>query len=862
MTNGTTCDKIKLMTNTTTKKQFSLQSAVMLPFITVLLLTLSVVFYTQNNSYEKLVDDVSGKILTSYTQNTHADLTIFLEAPFIAVQNMVDQIQRYQMYQPNDTKEMQSYLEHSFLGLYKDLEQMDVLSFGGEQKEYVGFRRERNQSLSLMLQDKRTGDDLIIYRGNKISDDIRSTIHNYDPRQRPWYTPAANTLMPSWSKIYTNADERKEITISTMHPVFYDDDFIGVFAADVKLDSFNAFLNKETQLTKGSIYLIDNEQRLIAHSNIGSIISLGSPNSPAGSRLLAIESSDIAIQKSAEYINKNQLINRNKAEIFCFPSNGERYFSRITPYSDSHGLEWYIVIAISESDLLGHLQQEQRKGLFFGVLLALVGLIAGVYSITQVTKPIFTTANAARNIASGNWDNNVEAKGSIYETTMLMNAFNDMTKKLQSSFEAMRQQITFDSLTQVLSRQGLIEHSRTMLDKQQGNEQGLVLIGINNFRDINDSLGILEGDQLLKRITDRLQASFTSNNIAIARVGGDEFGLFFSEITDIDQLQKYALDVHACFMTPFQISTNPTLISISIGLVHGDLRCDSMTLWLRNASIALGQAKKNNINISLYTPEMAEASLHKANIIAELTSAIENDEMVPFYQPIIDVKTGRIIGAEALIRWFNPRRGMVSPLEFIPLAEDNGMIIPIGAQILTQACLDTVERINQGLWPHDFHMHVNLSVCQLTQDNFLEDLELILQKTAMPPQNLTLEITESRLVNHDTNTTDTMQRIRDLGIQIAIDDFGTGYSSLAYIHKLPFDVLKVDRSFIKDLTEDNVDSSIAAAVYNMTKGFKIVLVAEGIETQEQAELLSRLNYDHAQGFLYSRPLPLSEWPTE
>ena len=855
------------MNNTTTKKQFSLRSAVMLPFITVLLLTLSVVFYTQNNSYEKLVDDVSGKILTSYTQNTHADLNIFLKAPFIAVQNMVDQIQRYQMYKPNDTKEMQSYLEHSFLGLYKGLEQMDVLSFGGEQKEYVGFRRESNRALSLMLQDKRTGDDLIIYRGNKISDDIRSTIHNYDPRQRPWYTPAADTLTPSWSKIYTNADERKEITISTMHPVFYDDDFIGVFAADVKLDSFNAFLNKETQLTKGSIYLIDNKQRLIAHSNIGSIISLGSPDSPVGSRLLAIESSDIAIQKSAEYIKKNQMMNRNKAEIFDFPHNGERYFSQITPYRDNNGLDWYIVIAISESDLLGHLQQEQRKGLFFGVLLALVGLIVGIYSITQVTKPIFTTANAARNIASGNWDNNVEAnKGSIYETTMLMNAFNDMTQKLQSSFEAMRQQITFDTLTQVLSRQGLIEHSRAMLDKTQNNEQGLILIGINSFRDINDSLGILEGDQLLKRITERLQASFTNKDIIIGRVGGDEFGLFFSEIKSIEQLQQHALDVHSCFMTPFHVSSNSTLISISIsisiGLVHGDLHCDSMTLWLRNASIALGQAKKNNINVSLYTPEMAEASLHKATITTELTSAIENNEMIPFYQPIIDVKTGNIIGAEALIRWFNPRRGMVSPLDFIPLAEDNGMIIPIGAQILTQACLDTVERINQGLWATDFHMHVNLSVCQLTQDNFLEELELILQQTAMPPQNLTLEITESRLVNHDTNTTNTMQRIRDLGIQIAIDDFGTGYSSLAYIHKLPFDVLKVDRSFIKDLTEENVDSSIAAAVYNMTKGFNITLVAEGIETQEQAELLTRLNYDHAQGFLYSRPLPLSEWPTE
>ncbi len=850
------------MKNLTTKKQFSLRTAVMLPFITVLLLTLSVVFYTQNKSYEKLVDDVSQKILTSYTQNTHADLNIFLKAPYVAVQNMVDQIQRYQMYQPNNTKNIQHYLKHSLLEVYTDLQQVDVLSFGGEQKEYIGFRRESNKGISLMLQDKRTGNDLVIYRGNQISEDIRSIIPNYDPRQRPWYSPVANTLDPAWSQIYTNVDERKEITISTMHPVFYGNDFIGVFAADVKLDSFNAFLYQETEHTKGSIYLIDNKQRLIAHSNPGSVISLGSPRSPNGTRQLAIESPDIAIQKSAEYIQEKKLVNNQAATVFCFSYKGERYFSQITPYRDNHGLDWYIVISITESDLLGHLQQEQRKGLLFGILLAFTGLLIGIYTITQVTKPIFTTANAARNIASGNWNNNVEAKGSIYETTMLMNAFNDMTHKLQSSFEAMRQQIIFDPLTQVLSRQGLIEHSRTMLSKQKECEQGLLLIGIDNFRDINDSLGILEGDQLLQRITERLQASFHTSNIAIARVGGDEFGLFFSNLDNIEQLQQHALDVHACFMTPFHISANPTLVSISIGLVYDDLSCDAMTLWLRNASIALSQAKKNNLDTSLYTPEMAVASQHKANITAELASAIENNEMLPFYQPIIDIKTGEIIGAEALIRWINPRRGLVSPLDFIPLAEDNGMIIPIGTQILTQACLDTVDRINKGLWPKDFHMHVNLSVCQLTQDNFLDELENILQKTEIPAQNLTLEITESRLVNHDKSTTNTMQKIRDLGIQIAIDDFGTGYSSLAYIHKLPFDVLKVDRAFIKDLTAENVESSIAAAVYNMTKGFNITLVAEGIETQEQAELLAKLNYNHAQGFLYSRPLPLTEWPTE
>lgn len=853
------------MTNSTNKTQVSLRTAIMLPFIVVLLLTLSVVFYIQNNSYEKLVTDMSKKVLASYTQNTHADLNAFLNAPNFAVKSMVDQIQRHQMYHPADTEQLQQYLKNSLNGIYTNLEQIDVLSFGGEQKEYIGFRREPNADLSLMLQDERTDGDLIIYRGSEVSHNIRSVIDDYDPRSRPWYKPAATTFRPSWSKIYANADEKKDITISIMHPAFYNSDFIGVFAADVKLNSFNKFLSQETKHTKGVIYLIDDKQRLIAHSGIGSVLSVGTQDSPVGSRLFATESCNNTIQQSAIYIKKNQLISNKEeqGEVFNFHHQGERYFSQVTPYIDGNQLNWHIVIAISESDLLGHLQEEQRRGLIFGAAFAIIGLLIGIYLVTQAIKPIFVTANAARNIATGNLNANIDVQSNIYETTLLMNAFNDMTKKLQSSFDAMRTQITFDPLTQLLSRQGLIEHSKTMLNKQKEYKQGLLVIGINNFRDINDSFGILEGDQLLKNIGDRLQSSFTESNIAIARVGvsGDEFALFFSELNEVAQLKQYARDVEGCFMTPFRVASNNTILTIAVGLFYGELNDDSMTLWLRNANIALNQAKKNNLNMSLYTPEMAEASKNKTHMTTELSQAIENKELVPFYQPIIDMQSGKTIGAEALIRWLSPQRGMVPPLEFIPLAEENGMIIPIGTQVLTQACVDTVKRINQGLWPTDFHMHVNISVCQLTQPHFLIELANILDNTGMKPKNLTLEITESRLVNHDNSTINTMQKIRDLGVQIAIDDFGTGYSSLAYIHKLPFDILKVDRSFIKELTAENVDSSIVAAVYNMTKGFDITLVAEGIETQEQAKLLASLNYHHAQGFLYSRPIPLEEWPT-
>lgn len=248
-------------------------------------------------------------------------------------------------------------------------------------------------------------------------------------------------------------------------------------------------------------------------------------------------------------------------------------------------------------------------------------------------------------------------------------------------------------------------------------------------------------------------------------------------------------------------------------------------------------------------------------MVTQIKLALDNHEFVPFYQPIVDLHSGEVLGAEALARWISPELGLIPPMEFIPIAEESGLINAIGEQILRQACIDTVRGIQENKWPASFHMHVNLSVNQLSHPDFMDQLYRILEKSQLPPSNLTLEITESRIVDNDPVILHNMLELKKAGIHIAIDDFGTGYSSLAYLHKLPFDCLKIDREFIAQLNAQNIENSVVAAIVNMTRGFKVELVAEGVETQEQVDLLTQLNCPHGQGFLFSKPIAYHDWPT-
>lgn len=842
------------MSNATT--QITLRTAVLIPFVMIFLLAIGVIVYVQKQSYEEVVTDISDKQLSVLTESVHDHLNDYLRKPFTAVNALGHNVSYHNLYHPNDTKDVQAYLLSAFKDLYHSMPQLDVIAFGSETGDFTGFRRESADAYTLMVQDHRTDGNLVIYGSEEISDDIRTVIASYDPRTRPWYQPVAQDKKPHWSPIYANADERQDITLSAMTPVFEQGKFAGVLVTDVRINTFNQFLQELKQETNASVYIMDQAHRLVAHSGQGSVISWGTKFSDKGQRLLAEESIDPIIQMSAARVSGQSLTYSDQPYTFEFDFNGQRTFSRITPYYDANGLTWFIGTSISETELLGTLPKSQQKSWIVGFLVSLFGIVISMLIFNRVTRPINATATAAQHLAKGDWDSTMPKPGYVYETTVLVQAFNEMKGNLKASFKALREQLEFDSLTRLYSRQGLIEVSETLTHSGQGS---LYLIGINKFRDINDSIGHHNGDQLLIHIAERLKQQL-HDEATLARIGGDEFAVFMPTTHSDEDISLMERRLQQLLAAPFMLDGETVVVKISVGVVRTQPE-QTMSLWLRNASIALSYAKQDSrTSVCHYSPEMASASKFRTQMLAKIQTGIDNREFVPFYQPIIDLATGNICGAEALARWHSAS-GMISPLDFIPIAEESGMIKTIGQQILFQACSDTRKAIDSKQWPQDFQLHVNVSVHQLSSPNFVESVAKVLHTTGLSANNVTLEITESRIIDSAPTTLDNLLKLREMGLGIAIDDFGTGYSSLAYLHALPFTCLKIDRTFINRLTKENLDSSVVAAIINITKGMKTNVVAEGVETAAQAQLLSSLGCNQVQGFYYSRPMPMEEWPT-
>lgn len=842
------------MSNATT--QITLRTAVLIPFVMIFLLAIGVIVYVQKQSYEEVVTDISDKQLSVLTESVHDHLNDYLRKPFTAVNALGHNVSYHNLYHPNDTKDVQAYLLSAFKDLYHSMPQLDVIAFGSETGDFTGFRRESADAYTLMVQDHRTDGNLVIYGSEEISDDIRTVIASYDPRTRPWYQPVAQDKKPHWSPIYANADERQDITLSAMTPVFEQGKFAGVLVTDVRINTFNQFLQELKQETNASVYIMDQAHRLVAHSGQGSVISWGTKFSDKGQRLLAEESIDPIIQMSAARVSGQSLTYNDQPYTFEFDFNGQRTFSRITPYYDANGLTWFIGTSISETELLGTLPKSQQKSWIVGFLVSLFGIVISMLIFNRVTRPINATATAAQHLAKGDWDSTMPKPGYVYETTVLVQAFNEMKGNLKASFKALREQLEFDSLTRLYSRQGLIEVSETLTHSCQGS---LYLIGINKFRDINDSIGHHNGDQLLIHIAERLKQQL-HDEATLARIGGDEFAVFMPTTHSDEDISLMERRLQQLLAAPFMLDGETVVVKISVGVVRTQPE-QTMSLWLRNASIALSYAKQDSrTSVCHYSPEMASASKFRTQMLAKIQTGIDNREFVPFYQPIIDLATGNICGAEALARWHS-ESGMISPLDFIPIAEESGMIKTIGQQILFQACSDTRKAIDNKQWPQDFQLHVNVSVHQLSSPNFVDSVAKVLHTTGLAANNVTLEITESRIIDSAPTTLDNLLKLREMGLGIAIDDFGTGYSSLAYLHALPFTCLKIDRTFINRLTKENLDSSVVAAIINITKGMKTNVVAEGVETAAQAQLLSSLGCNQVQGFYYSRPMPMEEWPT-
>ncbi|MFP4013546.1 MAG: EAL domain-containing protein [Chitinispirillaceae bacterium] len=470
---------------------------------------------------------------------------------------------------------------------------------------------------------------------------------------------------------------------------------------------------------------------------------------------------------------------------------------------------------------------------------------------------------------AGSWQGEIwnrRKNGEIYPEWLVINAmrddnsdityyigiFTDITKSILQKAES-HKHAYYDSLTGLPNRILLQDRLTFMINHARRNNQlmALLLLDLNRFKLINDTLGYQTGDALLQTIAERLKTCIRDVD-AVFRLGDDEFAIILEEIAQQQDAARVAKRILASCAMPVQLGEHEIYTTTSIGISIFPTDGDGLESILKNAEAAMHRAKELGINnYQHYLPAMNAKAFEQLTLEHSLRKALKRNELVNFYQPQLDLATGRVSGMEALIRWKHPELGMISPAQFVPIAEETGLILPIGEWVLRTACKQA------KMWHKDYKnlvISVNLSARQFQQQDLVSIVDSALKEARLEPQFLELEITESLGMKNPEQTLRTLSELKAMGIRIAIDDFGTGYSSLSYLKKFPIDTLKVDRSFVMDMPGDANDAAIAAAIVALAHSLKLTVIAEGVENEAQAEYLLELGCEKVQGYLYSPPV--------
>lgn len=426
--------------------------------------------------------------------------------------------------------------------------------------------------------------------------------------------------------------------------------------------------------------------------------------------------------------------------------------------------------------------------------------------------------------------------------------------QMQDREQRLLYQAMFDSLTGLLNRRGLEERIAQIM--QQDAPAAVLFVDIDRFKSVNDNFGHKTGDLLLQAIAARLLDS-TSTGMA-GRLGGDEFVVLLPGADCPDAVATQARALMDALTKPFVVASRPFLMTCSIGIaLHPGIASDGLTL-IERADIAMYRAKQSGRDgYRFYSESMSLENYWRQELEADLRLALKRDELLLHYQPKVSLKTGAIVGVEALVRWAHPTQGLIPPARFISLAEETGLIVPLGAWVMRTACAQNVAWRSKGL--KSMRVAVNVSARQFIEPDFVESVATILKETGLPSEGLEIELTESMIMNDVDQAICILNALRDLGVLLSIDDFGTGYSSLSHLKRFPINVLKIDQSFVRGIADDKDDRLIIASIIGLAHNLQLRVVAEGVETAEQLAYLQQQRCDEIQGYYFSRPIEAGQF---
>ncbi len=791
---------------------------------------------------------------------------------------------------------------------WQQMQVFDVgyISYATLKGEFIGIERLDNGEVLINEVPLSTQGKLYAYKtdaeGNR-TQQVKVTT-GYDPRLEAWYADAVEAGKPVWSEIYQWEYKPEVLSISSSYPV-YDErqNLQGVIGVDLILSQINDFLSNLELDRSGQTFILERNGLLVASSATEKSFDLVDGKV---TRKKAIDSQDLIVNSTVQYLQKHfgQLAAIKKPANLVLYVDEQQQFLQVLPYQDSFGLDWLVITVIPESDFADQVNTNTRTTILLCLGALIVAIVISILTSRLISKPIRQLSGASKAIANGKLDQKVEV-GRVDELGVLAGSFNKMAQQLHDSFadlaknnedlekkvqlrttaleksEALQKQLNqqlekrvqqrtselekakkrmqfmalHDPLTNLPNRTLFLEKLADCIYSQKESNYlfAVLFLDCDRFKVINDSLGHSAGDQLLIILTSRLISCLRPGDI-IARLGGDEFAILLNKLEGIEEAIAVAQAIQETTNQPCQLNHYQVFMNFSIGICPG-WEYEQPEHLLRDADTAMYAAKASGKGaFKVFDNEMHAKAVDLLNLETDLRQAIEREEFLVYYQPIICLDTGKIQAFEALVRWQHPQRGFVSPEQFIPLAEETGLIIPLGMLVLREACQQLRQWQKLFSQEHPLTMSVNLSVKQFSQPDLLGQIDQVLKETDLDSRSLKLEITESAIMGNPEDALAILNQIKERQIQLSIDDFGTGYSSFSYLHRLPFDTLKIDRSFVSQLDEVKKHREIVEAIATLAQKLKMQVIAEGIETEQQLAHLRSLGCDFGQGWFFSKPL--------
>ncbi|MGL5799448.1 MAG: EAL domain-containing protein, partial [Plesiomonas sp.] len=742
--------------------------------------------------------------------------------------------------------------------LFPNTPQFSFVALGTHDGNYVGISREMvKNKYTLTLKDHNTQGELRFFTDLSVHSPILNQFKGYDPRTRPWYRESAAQKKSLWSNAYQDYDAYRGITVSYSTPAYdKNNKFVGIVTSDIKLNGFNQYLKTTAKIDNSIILIVNKNNQIISHSTYkkgkhqSNVIDLSSMEDP--DLLTPNSSEDLRVKTAAKFIEQK------KAGSYTFKVKGETYFLRMMDVGQAIKLDnWRVAVIMPESEVVGSLYEDRKETLLWIIAIFACGVTLTWFGLSKITNPIMNVAKTARLLTKQQWQPVEKERFELKEIRRLNDAFNDMSSSLSNAFSQQQYFIEHDQNTGLLNKTGLKQWLDTHLSPESNILQGLLLLSLNNIDAIKNSMGDDSVNTLYRVVGDRLAkfAHSQSDRVLVVKSSDNCFLLVYVDAQPVidPSLQSYL----SLFSESFQLYNDDVLITTNIGCVIKPFTVDDLSNAYIQANIARLAAKKKGENTGvIYDKTLADNVGLSTQILTHLNTALENNELYLHYQPIVDLKSERVLGAEVLLRWRSAALGVISPDQFIPVAEQSGLILPIGTWILMHACKAVADNIRDKQWPEDFELHVNISVRQIIQTDFITIVKNALMHSGLKPANLTLELTESMLIENFNFIEERLHVLRKIGIKIALDDFGSGYSSLSHLHRLTFDCLKIDRTFVSGLLKSEGSDHVINSVIQLAISCQVPLVAEGVENAEEAARLAQLGAQKAQGYYFGRPIPL------